>query len=50
MASLKFSDSIMQNILNITLKDLEHFTSNTITASEYYNWENQENTILNLIK
>lgn len=44
------SDSIKQNILNITHKDLECFSSNTVTASEYYNWENQENTILNLIK
>jgi glycosyltransferase involved in cell wall biosynthesis len=44
------SDSIKQKILNITSKDLAYFTSNTIIAAEYYNWENQENTILNLIK
>jgi glycosyltransferase involved in cell wall biosynthesis len=44
------SDSIKQKILNITDKDLAYFTNNTIIASEYYNWENQENKILNLIK
>jgi glycosyltransferase involved in cell wall biosynthesis len=42
--------SIKQNIINITSRDLKIYKNNTINASEYYNWENQETTILNLIQ
>lgn len=44
------SESIKQNILNITSQDIETFKNSAVSASNYYNWENQEKTILNLIK
>ena len=42
--------SIKESIISISSQDMEIYKLNTFSASKYYSWENQENTILNIIQ